>query len=151
MEKIEWRSPQYIHTDKSNDWYWIVGIITASIALIAIILNNIIFAVLIIVCSFTLSLFAHHKPEVVTNEIGPKGVRKGMMFYPYDHMECFWVETGDHYPRILFKLKQKLSQFVVILIQIEDADNMTHLLSEHIPEERITESLFEKILIYFGF
>ena len=151
MEKIEWQSPQHIHTEKTNDWYWIVGIITVTIALIAIILNNVIFAILILVSSFTLSLLAKHEPEIVTNEIGPKGVKKGSMFYPYENLESFWVEAGDGYPRIIFKQKQKLSQYLTILIEREDAENMATLLSEHMAEEKMSESIFEKLLIYFGF
>ncbi len=151
MEKIEWRSPQHIYTEKTADWYWIVGIITVTIAIVSVILNNVIFAILIMVSSFTLSLFASHEPEIVLNEINTSGIKKGTVFYPYSDAESFWVETGDRYPRILFKLKQKLSQYLIILIDLDDAESIKNFLSQHVTEEKMTESIFEKLLIYFGF
>lgn len=151
MEKIEWRSPQYIHTEKTPDWYWIVGIITATIAIIAIIVGNLIFAILIIVSSITLSLFASHEPEIVTNEISSTGIQKNNVFFPYNHIESFWVEIGDAYPRLILKQKQKLSQFLIILINVEDGEDIKTFLSNHLEEEKMSESIFEKLLIYFGF
>jgi len=151
MEKIEWRSPQYIHTEKTNDWFWIVGIITMTIALISIILNDVIFAILIIISAFTLSLFASHRPEFSDNEINASGVKKGRMYYPYTDIDSFWVETTDKYPRLFLKQKQKLSQYVILLIDFDDAEEIKTFLSQHIIEEKMTESLFEKLLIYFGF
>lgn len=151
MEKIEWLSPQYIHTEKTRDWYWVVGIITLTIALVAIILNNPIFAVLIVVSSFTLSLFASRKPEIMENTLDSDGLRVGKMLYPYDHMESFFVETADKYPRLILKLKQRLSQYVTVLIDPDDAEDIKIFLRNHIKEEKLTESIIEKFLIYFGF
>ena len=151
MEKIEWHSPQYIHTIKTIDWYWIVGIITITIALVSIILNNSIFAILILMSSFTLSLYASRKPDILLNEINNTGIKKGLMFYPFDHIESFWVETGDRYPRLIVKLKQKLSQYLIVLIDTEDSEEIKAILLVHTKEEKMTESIFEKILIYLGF
>jgi hypothetical protein len=151
MEKIEWRAPQYIHTEKTGDWYWIVGIITVTIALISIIVGNLIFALLILVSSFTLSLFASKPPETVQNEIGAGGIKKDETFYPFENLESFWVETGDKYPRLILKQKQKLAQYLVLLIDFADAGEIREFLSQHIPEEKMSESIFEKLLIYFGF
>ena len=151
MEKIEWRTPQYIHTEKTSDWYWIVGIITVTIVLISVVLNNVIFAVLVLISSFTLSLYASHRPELIENEINESGIKKGNLYFPYSEIESFWVESGDRYPRILFKQKHKLSQFLTVLIHTEDAEDIKSYLSQHLAEEKMTESIFEKLLIYFGF
>src|SRR3989339_740914 len=93
-ETISWETIEYLHREKTNDWYWIVGIITVSVALIAIILNNVIFAILIIVSSFTLSLFASKKPEIITIEIGETGITVGKNNYPYKELESFWIEIS---------------------------------------------------------
>jgi hypothetical protein len=55
MEKLEWQAPEYIHTEKTGDWYWIVGIISVSIFLISAILGDIIFGLLVLVSTFALS------------------------------------------------------------------------------------------------
>ena len=52
MEHLSWQAHEYHHTEKTSDWYWIVGIVTVSLALICIIYNNIILGILILVSSF---------------------------------------------------------------------------------------------------
>lgn len=151
MDKISWESVEYIHTEKTNDWYWIVGIVTLSIAVISIILNNVIFAILIIISSFTLSLFASRKPDMVPVHIDNLGVTFGKTHYPYLNLESFWIETRDNFPRLLVKSKKILMPYIVIHIHIDDAGEIRTILGQHLREEEHTEPLLEKILIYLGF
>ena len=150
-ETISWETIEYLHREKTNDWYWIVGTITASIALIAIILNNVIFAILIIVSSFTLSLFASRKPEVITISIDGKGVSIGKHKYLYKELESFWVETRDPHPRVLLKSKKVFMPFVVAFIEEVEPETINEFLSNYLPEEEHSEPFLEKVLLYFGF
>ncbi len=151
MEAVRWRAPEYIYTEKTPDWYWIVAIVTVSIALIAIILNNIIFAILIIISSFTLSLFASRRPELSEMEINESGVTKGNTHYPYANLDSFWVETADAHPRVLLKSQKVLMPYIILLLSGADAGDIRTALEKHLPEEKHTEPLLEKLLIYFGF
>ncbi len=151
MDKLSWEAVEYVHTEKGSDWYWIVGIVTLSIAVIAVILNNVIFAILIIISAFTLSLFASRKPDRVPVTLDRLGVTFGKTRYPYSNLDAFWVETRDAFPRVLFKSKKVLMPYVVIHIHEEDADEIRHFLTPHLVEEEHSEPLFEKILIYLGF
>ncbi len=151
MEKISWRTIEYLHTEKNSDWYWIVAIITISIAIISIILNNVIFAILIIVSSFTLSLFASRKPEVVDVEINNLGVVVGRDHFPYRNLESFWIETRDSNPRILLKSKKILMPFIVVLIDETEPEKIRTFLLKYLQEEEHTEPFLEKVLLYFGF
>ncbi len=151
MDKISWETVEYLHTEKTNDWYWIVGIVTLSAALIAVILNNVIFAILIVVSAFTLSIFASRRPDVVPATIDKSGVTFGRTRYSYSNIESFWIETRDSYPRLLLKSNKVFMPFVVIHIHEDDADEIKNLLSKYLPEEENTEPLLEKVLIYLGF
>jgi hypothetical protein len=151
MEKIEWQAPEYIHTDKTSDWYWVVGIVAVSIALISIILNDTIFGLLILVSAFTLCLFASRPPQMVLHKLDNLGVSKGHFSHKYDEIKSFWVETTDAYPRILFKIDHRFSPYSIFLIHPDDAEEIRVFLSAHLTEEKMTESIFEKLLIYFGF
>jgi hypothetical protein len=151
MEKLEWQAPEYIHTEKTGDWYWIVGIISVSIFLISAILGDIIFGLLVLVSTFALSLFASRPPETVTHEIAGSGITKGGLHINYDEIKSFWVETTDRYPRILFKTDRHFSPYFIFLIHPDDADQIRVFLQNHLKEEKMTESIFEKLLIYFGF
>ncbi|MSU45121.1 MAG: hypothetical protein EXS47_00590 [Candidatus Zambryskibacteria bacterium] len=151
MEKLSWETIEYLHTEKTSDWYWIVGIITISIALISIILNNVIFALLIIVASFTLSLFASRRPEKIKIEISNSGVQVGKTKYSYHELESFWVETREVHHRVLLKSKAILKPYVVIFIEDIDPEELRTLLAQYLQEEEHSEPLLEKLLLYFGF
>lgn len=151
MEKLSWKTTEYLYTPKTPDWYWIVGIVTISIALVAIILNNIIFALLIIISSFTLSLFASKKPEIIQVNIDSSGISVGNNHLPYKELDSFWVETREANPRILLKSKKIFMPFVVVFIEGVDNEKVREILLQHLPEEEHTEPLLEKLLLYFGF
>ena len=151
MEKISWHTIEYIHTPKTSDWYWIVGTITISIAIIAIILNNIIFAILIIISSFTLSLFASRPAQVVEVHIDRNGVEFGKHQYSFRDLDSFWLETRETHPRILLKSKKVFMPLIVVFIEEHSPEDVHRILSQYLKEEEHTEPLLEKLLLYFGF
>ncbi|MEQ1500278.1 MAG: hypothetical protein ABL917_02825 [Parcubacteria group bacterium] len=151
MEKISWQTHEYHHTEKTSDWYWIVGIVTVSIAIIAIILNNIIFALLIIVSSITLSLFASKKPEIIDVNIDNSGITINKTRYPYSHLDSFWVELTHFRPRIILKSKKLLMPYIVIFIEEVEPEEIRSVLSSKLEEVEHHEPFLEKLLIYLGF
>jgi len=151
MEKLSWTTIGYLHQEKTSDWYWIVGIVTISIAVISIILNNIIFAILIIVSSFTLSLFASRKPDPILIVIDNLGINVGNTKYPYKHLDSFWVETREHHPKILLKSKKVFMPLIIVFIEEVEPDEVRLALLHHLPEEEHIEPFLEKLLIYLGF
>jgi len=151
MTKLSWHAPEYIHTEKNPDWYWIVAIVTVTIALIAIILNNVIFALLIIVSSFTLTLLAGRKPERVHIEISERRISVGKIHYNYAELDSFWVEKRHVFPKLVLKSKKVFLPYVNILIEEVEPEKVREVLSDHLPEEEHVEPLFEKILVYLGF
>lgn len=150
-KKISWIAPEHIFTEKTADWYWIVGIVFSTTIIISIILGNIIFAILIFISLVFIFLNAHKAPENIEITINSKGIKKGNKIYFYNELHSFWVEDQNMYPRILFKSKNILSPFIIILIHEDDADEIRELLNQFLEEEYMTENILSKIFIYFGF
>ncbi|MEI6843213.1 MAG: hypothetical protein WCK48_01755 [bacterium] len=151
MEKIEWHAPEYIFTEKTTDWYWVVGIITVSVALIAIIVGNLIFALLILISIGTLALFASRRPEIIRIEINDRDILIGENVYEYPQIESFWVESRDAYPRLFLRPRKKIAQHMVVLIEDVNPRDVRDILATHLTETEHTEPLLEKLFIYFGF
>ncbi len=151
MDSITWKTFEHIHTEKTSDWYWIVGIITISLAIISILLNNIIFAILIVVASFTLSLFASKKPSVVDVTLSNAGIAVGQIFYQYSDLVSYWVETRDAHPRLIIKSSKVFMPFISVLLDDADPDKVNEYLKERLRNEENIEPFFEKLLIYLGF
>ena len=148
---ISWTAPQYMHTEKTNDWYWIVGIIATTLALISIILGDTLFGIFIVVATFTLCLYASHPPELHTVKITDKGVQVDTTLYPYTSLESFWIEEKELHPRILLKSEKKLSPYIVLLLGDVPAEEIREAFSQHLNEKKHSEPFLEKLLILFGF
>ncbi len=148
---LSWQTIEYLHHEKTSDWYWIVGIVTTSIALISIILNNIIFAILIIVSSFTLSLFASRKPGIIQINIDDTAVVVDKSIHKYKELDSFWVETRENIPKVLLKSKKIFMPFIVVFIEDIEPEKVREALLQYLPEEEHTEPFLEKLLLYFGF
>lgn len=151
MNELFWETPEYMHTEKGADWYWIVGIISITISILSVVLGNILFAVLIIVGSFTLCLYASRPPELIPIKINQKGIRIKDLFYPYNSLESFWVEEEELHPRIIIKSQKTFSPHIVVLIHEIDPDDIRDMLLQYLPEEKQSEPFLEKLFIYFGF
>jgi len=65
VNSISWDAPEHNHIEKTNDWYWILGIIAISGAVTSMIFNNALFGIVIILSAFSMFIFSHHKPKML--------------------------------------------------------------------------------------
>lgn len=149
---LQWNTSEYEHKERSSDWFWAVGIMTVAIAITAIIFNNILFAIVIILSGFGLALFAARHPKDVLVEINERGIRMDSHFYPYHSLESFWVDEEDEdYPKILLKSQKLIMPYIVIPIEEVSADKVRDTLSKFLPEVYHSESNLQKLIEYLGF
>jgi hypothetical protein len=153
MEKISWTTIEYLHSHKTTDWYWIVGAVAVSIAIISIIFNNIIFAILILVAAFTLAMFASRPPQEIPVEISGAGILVNRTLYPYTELDSFWIELNEVHPKMIIKSKRLLMHYIVVFLDPSEAspEEVHGMLSRYLREEHHSEPFLEKLLVYLGF
>ncbi len=151
-DKIQWKMLEYQHRDRSVDWFWAVGIITVAITLIAIIYNNILFAIFIILGTFTLLLYAARAPRMVNFEISRRGIHINDTLYPFNTLESFWLHYhNDRDKKLIVKSEKKLMPYITLPVPDEDVEDIHLFLMEYLPEEEHNESIAEAIMEYLGF
>lgn len=149
-----WEAHEYIFQEKSSDWYWAVGIISASAAVISIIFGNILFALLIALAGFALALFAAKEPAFVRFELNKTGVIVGKILYPYGTLESFWVEDNQHHEfqsKLFIKSQKMAMPLIVIPLENVDPGEIRDFLLDHLLEEHNHEGVGQKLLEYLGF
>jgi hypothetical protein len=149
--KVEWDAHEYEHKQRSPDWFWAMGIIAVSAAVAAIIFGNIIFAILIIVAVFSLSLYINRPPETIHVIIDEKGITRGAVRYPYDTIHSFWVDEDHPHRKIILRSHKLLMPLIIVPIADSDAEKLRRILSHYITEEFHTLPLTEKVLEFLGF
>ena len=143
---IKWQTEEYTYTKKGRDWFWVVGIITIAVAITAVVLGNGLFAVLVLLAGFTLSLQAVKKPRVIEFEITNKGVRTDKIVYPFSSLESFWVED-----KIILKSKKFLMPYIIIPLGEIEPKIIRDTLYDFMEEEEQREPLAHQIMERFGF
>ena len=148
---LTWTAPEYMHTEKTPDWYWIVGIISVTLTVLCIILGNALFGIFILVATFTLCIYASRPPLLQNIKISDKGVQVNNTLYPYSVLESFWIEEKELHPRILLKSIHRFSPYVIILLGDAPAEDIRQLLDLYLHEVKHSEPFLEKLLIWLGF
>lgn len=148
---ISWDAPEHHHTEKDNDWYWAVGIITLTAVVLAFIFGNIIFGILILVGVFSLVVHTIRTPGLVHVEINDRGVIVGDVLYPFLTLESFWIDAEEHPPRLLIKSTKTFMPFITLHIADVDREAVREVLLKYIAETEHHEPLSQKILESLGF
>lgn len=153
---FSWEVDEYIERDRSNDWFWTVGLIVLTGIVISIILKNFVFAMFLLVATGTLSVFIFRKPERLAVTIDNRGVQIEHTFYPYKELKQFWVEPeegGRNGVRQVFFMTSRtvIPELSIELTEDVDADKLRSYLLRKIPEGEIQESLAHQVMESLGF
>lgn len=151
LPPLHWQPMEYEHYERSPDWFWAVGIITIALSVTAIILHNVLFAFVIILSGFVLSLYAARPPKQIDVVIDDAGIRVEYTFYPFHSLESFWIEEKENDSKILIKSQRLMMPYIVIPLGDADPEEVHTYLTHHLPEEFHSESVFHKLMERLGF
>lgn len=150
--KFEWSAHEYEHKERSQDWFWAVGIISFSIAIVAAIMGNMIFGILVLVSVFALALFINRPPDDVRVVVDEKGITRGKVRYPYSTLESYWIDTEHSHPKIILRSEKLLMPLIIVpLGDNADPEKLDELLEQFMEKEYHSLPIVEKILEYLGF
>jgi len=148
---LKWSAPEYHHYQRSNDWFWAVGIITFSISVLAFVFDNALFGVLILLSAGILIFYTVRVPQDVDYEINKRGVVIGKDLHPYLTIESFWIETRGSEPIIILKSKKAIMPYIIIPLHEDSVDEVSAVLHEFLEEKELAEPTSHKVMEYLGF
>lgn len=153
MDTISWQGYEHTHHEKSSDWFWALGIVALSSAVVAIVFENILFALLILIGAFTVALLAAKTPHLIHFEINRRGIAIDDLLYPFSTLESFWIDEDEHeHHTLILKSQRVIMPYIIIpldeLIEFEDVRNV---LLTKLEEEELHEPISHRILEFFGF
>ena len=148
---ISWDAPEHMRTEKTNDWYWAVGIITVTAVTLCFIFGNVIFGILILVGVFSLIVHGTRESRMIHIEINDRGIVINNTLYPFLGLESFWIDAHEIPPKILVKSHKLFMPYIVIYINEVDPEKVREVLLRYISETEHFEPMTQKILERFGF
>lgn len=152
QEKISWRARESNAGRKSGDWYFILWTIAFAGAAISVILGNILFALLIVISAFTLSVTVSKTPSEIEFEVSTRGIKAGATLYPYSSLSAFNIaslETDE--PFLILEPAKPLGFRQVLPITPEvDIELLRDLLLAHLKEEELDIPLANRVADSIG-
>ena len=149
---IMWEAPEHRHIEKTNDWYWALGIIAITGSVVSIIMHNVLFGIVILLGASTMIVFSHRHPQMRSYEISMRGIRIDNTLYPYSSLDSFCIDEESHLgPQLIVKSKQLLMSLIIFPIPEEYIDEIESIMKPKLREEHIDEPLSHQLMEYLGF
>lgn len=149
MDTLTWQAAEHKHLERGPDWYWALGIIALSSAVTAILFNNILFALLIVVAAGTLGALASRPPMIADFRLGERGLSVNDTLYPYEEMFAFWV-SEDEEPTLLIDTPRFMTPDLVIPLKDIDPEVVREFLRPRVLEIELYEPFLYKVAEFFG-
>ena len=149
---LRWKAYEHEHIERGSDWFWALGVVAVCIAIVAILMHDVLFAILIILGATIIGMLGNVPPEIVEFEVSDRGVRVGRELHRFDEILAFWVEDEhDAAPLLLVDTTKMMSPNLIIPIEGVEPDAVRKLLREHSSEVPMREPIAHKIMEFFGF
>lgn len=149
-EPLSWTALEHEHVERHPDWFWTVGILALGGAIIALIVGNVLFALFIIVCAVTLSLYALKHPQHVNYRIDDKGILVDTTIYPHQTLESFCIHEHHDSFRLVVKSQKLFMPYILIPLDTVPPQDVRRALAGKLPEVYVPESISEKLLEALG-
>lgn len=149
---LHFEAPEHFVFEKSSDWHYAFWVIAVACAVAAVILDNVIFGIFILVSAFALALHDSQEPKLIKYEFNNRGIISHKTFYNYETLESFGIDTHSELaPKLILKSKKFFMPYIIIPLWTTDMHEIKDFLLDHLPEDDHKEPLGLKIAEYLGF
>lgn len=130
-----------------------LGIIAFASAVAALLFNNTLFAIVILLGAFVVALHAEKHPSRRRFKLTRMGIAIDDRLYPYDTLDSFFVrQDGRHkFPLLLVRSKKLLMPHIVIPVSGVSGAAVRQFLIEHLKEEEQHEPIAHHLAEFFEF
>ncbi len=151
-QTIDWQDFEYTQQeDKTQDWFWVVGAVTAGGILLAIILKNFLLALILLIGMGTAMALVNRKPELINFSISTQGIKIKNNLYPLKEIDSFAIKDDEKPYKLMVETGRMIFPHIVIPLSHIDPEEVRDFLADFIPEVDFEESLVDKISEQLGF
>jgi len=153
INTIEWTTPEYSHKERSNDWFWSIGLVTIVACVVAVWLHNYVFAVFLLISGGCLILFTMRHPQNVTYIIETRGLSMGKDLYEWKKIKSFNIKNNDsdEYAKLIIETSKHFLPVYTIPLPKEKLEDTKEALLKISTHSEINESQSMLFMEKLGF
>lgn len=149
---LTWQTTERKIKTRKPDWYWILGIIAAALAIASILFGNILFAVVIITGAVALGFASAGSTSSYTISLTNRGIFIDTTLFPYENIISFCIFEYEDEPEVLSLRTKSIfaPQLSIPLIGVDPLE-VYEVLEYFVHEEAHDDGLFERLVDFLGF
>ena len=152
LQEFEWRAPEFDKKEKSQSWFILPAIIAIIFGVIALLTDNILFLILVLLGFFTFYIYAKKEPKIVKFKINEKGVEIDDRLHDFDSLRSFWLfYNPPEEKEISFRSRKTFFPYLRIPLADQNPNEIRKYLLRFLPERRHKESLIDIWMRRIGF
>lgn len=152
LKELEWKAPEFDKKEKSKSWFIIPAIITIVIGLFALLNENILFLIAIILAFLIFYIYANKEPRTIKFKLNEKGIEIDEKLYDFDELRSFWIfYNPPEQKELSFRSRKTFIPYIRIPLADQDPNKLRKYLLKFLPERRHKESLIDIWMRRMGF
>jgi len=135
-EIFSWTVDEYERHERGPLWYVIAFLVGVSLVLYAIVTQNFLFAIIIIMSGVIIGLSSLREPQRVLFRMTTRGIGMGREFFPYKDLRSFWILYEPPLNKDLYvDFRNPLTPHLKISLEDQDPVEIRKTLLEFLREE----------------
>jgi hypothetical protein len=152
LQSFEWQAPEFEKKEKNKSWFFIPAIIAIILGIVALLIDNILLLVLILLGFFNFYVYAQKQPKIVKFKINEKGLEIDEKLHDFDSLRSFWVFYNPPIEKeISFRSRKTFFPYIRIQLGEQNPNEIRKYLLKFLPEKRHKESLIDLWMHRIGF
>jgi predicted membrane metal-binding protein len=142
---LSWTTPEFAYHKKGLAWFIVLALIAIVFFIIALIMQNYIFALLVLLASFLIYIQALKKPPKIKVAIAEEGITVQETLFPYKELSSFWLFEEMEIRTLSLESKKLLRPRISIPLAQQNPNEIRQILIGFIPERKQEETLIDVI------
>ncbi len=152
MEPIRWNALEFEHKEKTNDWYWTVGVISLGVSVWRFWVADYMFGVFVLLAGLCLILLGGHKPEYVDIVVDEDGILIGHNLYLWSNVSGYAMVVSGGKATLLLETNRKIVPVIDLKIpETVSVETLESFVSMHTTAKDLLPSRSQAIMKFFGF
>ncbi len=150
-QEFIWQTPEYEHYERGSNWFWTVGVLGFVGIILSIIFKNFLLAIILGIGLFSVFMYAHRPPEVVTVVVNKRGVLIKDEFYPFRNIKAFAINHEKEPAHLSLHIHRLVMPHVQISLENINPDEIQTFLRSWLDQEEYEETFIEVLAEKIGF
>ena len=143
---VNWEAREHIEYKKNAKWYVGLAIITICLCLIAVLLQQWTFLLLIIVAVIALLTYTMRSPRLLHYSLTDTGLSEGNNMYLFSDFRSFGVLSEENHYSIVLMPKKRFATRVIVYFPEAEGEQIVDVFGARLPMEPVKLDLLDRLV-----